>query len=228
VAKGMRERGTSVRQLARQLGVTEGALRYRFRRSQKGDGRADQPTALDGYEEVVQAVQERLGDGRLGGEGRPCQVRAIYEALVREHGYRGSYQAVVRHLRRRYGKPKVRALRRVETPPGVQAQHDWFAYSGDSVHEFRRKPSSGSGASRPPVPVHSVHPVGAKRRWRVQDSTTAGVWLFFRRMDAPFRVIVWALWTSRSRMASANVASPMTACQCSTGSWLVTRVARRP
>lgn len=33
---------------------------------------------------------------------------------------------MVRHLRRRCGTPPVRALRRVETAPGVQAQHDWF------------------------------------------------------------------------------------------------------
>ena len=33
---------------------------------------------------------------------------------------------MVRHLRCRYGVPPVRAYRRVETPPGVQAQHDWF------------------------------------------------------------------------------------------------------
>ena len=32
----------------------------------------------------------------------------------------------MRHLRRKHGKPRLRALRRVETPPGVQAQHDWF------------------------------------------------------------------------------------------------------
>jgi hypothetical protein len=35
-----------------------------------------------------------------------------------------------------------------------------------------------------------------------------------------------ALWTRRSRMASARVASPMAACQCSMGSWLVTMVER--
>ncbi len=129
VAKGMKERGTSVRQLAKQLGVTEGALRYRLAKARErtADGRAHQPTAMDGYEEAVVAIQERLNDGRLREDwGRPCQVREIYDALVREHGYRGSYQAVVRHLRRRHGRPKVRALRRVETPPGVQAQHDWF------------------------------------------------------------------------------------------------------
>lgn len=128
VAKEMKDRGASVRQLARQLGVSEGALRYRLKRAGESgvDGRAQQPTALDGYEEIVEAVQQQLGDGRLTGEGRPCQVRAIYEILVRDHRYTGSYQAVVRHLRRRHGQPWIRALRRVETPPGVQAQHDWF------------------------------------------------------------------------------------------------------
>jgi hypothetical protein len=129
VAIGMQERGTSVRQLARQFGVSEGALRYRLRRATepaRPDGRAEQGTALDGLEAVVEGLQERLEDGRLTGEGRPCQVREIYEVLVQDHGYGGSYQAVVRHLRRKHGAPRVRALRRVETPPGVQAQHDWY------------------------------------------------------------------------------------------------------
>jgi transposase len=129
VAKGMRDQGVSVRQLARQLGVTEGAVRYRLKRLAEGervDGRSAQVTALDGYEEIVEALQKRLGDGRLTGEGRPCQVRELFELLVREHAYPGSYQAVVRYLRRKHGTPKVRALRRVETPAGVQAQHDWF------------------------------------------------------------------------------------------------------
>jgi transposase len=129
VAMGMQERGTPVRQLASQLGVSEGALRYRLKRHAEPewvDGRTMQPTALDGLEAVVEEVQERLDDGRLVGEGRPCQVRELYEILARDHGYRGSYQAVVRHLRRKHGPPRLRALRRVETPPGVQAQHDWF------------------------------------------------------------------------------------------------------
>ena len=129
VAGKMRERGASLRRLAKDLGVTEGAVRYRLKRPKevgRSDGRAEQATALDGYEEVVEAIQERLGDGRLSGEGPPCQVRLIYEVLVRDHGYAGSYQAVVRHVRRKHGKPRLRAIRRVETPAGVQAQHDWF------------------------------------------------------------------------------------------------------
>ena len=136
VASRMRERGASVRRLAKDLGVTEGAVRYRLKRLGEGgrlDGRAGKTTAVDGYEEVVEAIQERLGDGRLLGEGLPCQVRLIYEALVRDHGYAGSYQSVVRHVRRKHGKPRLRAIRRVETPAGVQAQHDWFEDRGEAA-----------------------------------------------------------------------------------------------
>jgi transposase len=43
----------------------------------------------------------------------------------------GSYQAVRRYLRRTYGVPPVQAVRRVETPAGVQAQHDWFEWVGE-------------------------------------------------------------------------------------------------
>jgi hypothetical protein len=93
VSKGMKERGTSVRQLAKQLGVTEGALRYRLRVERDGgDGRANQATALDRYAAAVVAIQERLEDGRLTGEGRPCQVRQIYEALVPGSRVQGQLQ----------------------------------------------------------------------------------------------------------------------------------------
>jgi transposase len=75
---------------------------------------------------VVHVILERLGDVRLTGEGRPPQARQIYETLAGDHGFTGSCRSVSQHLERRYGRPPVRALRRIETPPGVQAQHDWF------------------------------------------------------------------------------------------------------
>lgn len=129
VAEGMIQRGVSIRHMAKQFGVREGALRYRLRRLAEGeqpDGRSRQRTATDGYEEAIHGLLERLEDERLTGEGRPAQARRIYEILVREYGFTGSYKSVVRHIRRRYGPAPVRALRRVATPPGVQAQHDWF------------------------------------------------------------------------------------------------------
>lgn len=129
VGATMVERGLAIRQLARQLGVTEGAVRYRLKRLEAGpreDGRKGKATSLDGMEDAVQAVLEGLECWRVTGEGRPAQAQVVYEILIRDHGYTGSYRALVRHLRRRYGRPPVRAYRRVETPPGVQAQHDWF------------------------------------------------------------------------------------------------------
>lgn len=129
VAAGMVQRGVSIRQLATQLGVRESALRYRLRRraeEARPDGRSLQPTSTDGFEAAIHSILERLEDGRLTGEGRPAQARQVFELLRREYDFPGSYKSVVRHLARRYGRPPVRALRRVETPPGVQAQHDWF------------------------------------------------------------------------------------------------------
>lgn len=122
----IREGRLSNRAAAAALSVTEGALRYRRRRLTTGarDGRADQATALDGFEAAVAAVLEALGP--TAGPGRPVSARLVFEALVQDHGYRGSYPAVVRYLRRQRGVPPVRAIRRVETAPGMQAQHDWL------------------------------------------------------------------------------------------------------
>ena len=72
--------------------MTEGALRYRLKKLEAGparDGRSDQPTALDGYVDVVEAIRVTLEDGRLTGESLPAQVRQIYNILVRDHGYGG-------------------------------------------------------------------------------------------------------------------------------------------
>jgi AcrR family transcriptional regulator len=64
VADGMVRKGASIRQIARQLGVTEGALRYRLRKRADGpliDGRSRRPTGVAGFEGAIQAMLERLG-----------------------------------------------------------------------------------------------------------------------------------------------------------------------
>jgi transposase len=129
VGARMHARGASIRQLARQLGVTEGALRYQFKKQAgagRPDGRASQPTAVAGFEPVIHAILERYGCWRVTRKGRPVQALAVYQDLSRDYGFTGSYKAVVRFLGRRYAEPPERAFRRVETPPGIQAQHDWF------------------------------------------------------------------------------------------------------
>jgi transposase len=54
------------------------------------------------------------------------RAQLVREVLVRDYAFRGSYQAVRRYLRRTFGSGPIQAVRRIETPAGVQAQHDWF------------------------------------------------------------------------------------------------------
>lgn len=128
VAQQMVERRVPVRQVARQLGVDESSLRYRLARSVAApDGRQERPSVLDGWEARVDAVLARFDDPRLHGEAdAPVEASVVHGVLQRDYGFTGSYQAVRRYLTRRFPRAPVQAIRRVETPPGVQAQHDWF------------------------------------------------------------------------------------------------------
>ena len=129
IAQEMVARSVSVRRVATQLGVDESTLRYRLGRPPDApDGRRARPTVLAGWEERVEAVLTRFGDARVVPEGTGhCEAQLLHAILVRECGFTGSYQAVRRYLRRRFPQA-VQAVRRVETPPGVQAQHDWFDF----------------------------------------------------------------------------------------------------
>ena len=96
VAKEMIGRRVSIRQVARQLGVTEGALRYRLRRDAAGerpDGRRHQRAAADGYEDAIEALLERLHDGRVTGGRRPAQARGVFELLTRDTATRAAIAA---------------------------------------------------------------------------------------------------------------------------------------
>lgn len=128
VAQQMVARQVPVRQVARQLGVDESSLRYRLGRSAAApDGRRERPSVLDGWDARVEAVLARFDDPRLRGvPGATVEASVVHGVLERDYGFLGSYQAVRRYLRRRFPGAPVQAIRRVETPPGVQAQHDWF------------------------------------------------------------------------------------------------------
>jgi Mu transposase, C-terminal domain len=122
----LQQRGQSASQTARILGVTEGAVRYHLRRARDGvdDGRW-KPSLIEqlGLEGVV--AHWWLGQAeRLGGE-RPPSAQQLHDFLSAEHGYNGSYKSVRKYVRVRFGVPRVRPFRRVETPPGAQTQSDW-------------------------------------------------------------------------------------------------------
>jgi hypothetical protein len=107
----------------------------------------------------------------------------------------------------------------------------------EACHPIHRIPATQSTGFLPRGPREGCHPLpakpttlGAQRRWAVScySAGTPLVKLPCRfRMDSPCKVILSALCTRRSRIASASVGSPQASCQCSTGNWLVTSVARQ-
>ena len=121
----LRGRGMSNRAIARQLGVHENAVRYRLARlaSGAGDRRADKASSVEPFSEAIAHWMGAAASSGLNG-------LALYEWLVAEHGYASSYKAVQRFVRAHYPQPRLRVRRRVETPPGAQAQADWAEYPG--------------------------------------------------------------------------------------------------
>ena len=127
----LHQRGQPATRTARLLGVTEGTVRYHRRRALEGaaDGRR-KPSQVEqaGLAEVVEhwwhAQAEALGDGR------PPSVQLLHDYLREEYGYRGSYKSVRKVVRARFGRPRLRPFRRVETPPGAQTQSDWGEFRG--------------------------------------------------------------------------------------------------
>jgi transposase len=119
----LKTRGCSQSEIARLLGVSEGAVRYHLRRSGIPDGRSRQPHLASGFDEAI-------GVWLSGQSNGPVNLAALHAYLVEEHAYPGSLRSVERYYRAQFPRPKRRARRRVETPPGAQSQVDWAVYPG--------------------------------------------------------------------------------------------------
>jgi hypothetical protein len=123
--KALASRGATNSEIARLLGVTEGAVRYQVKRFDSGqtDGRARQHFKAEAVSAVIDQWRVSQGDG-------PINLAALHTWLRCEHGYTGSLRSVQRYWRHAYPAPALRARRRVETPPGAQAQVDWAHFPG--------------------------------------------------------------------------------------------------
>lgn len=128
----LKRRGWSQSAIARTLRVSEGAVRYHLRRQAAGatDGRSRQQSLAARHHEAIEAW--------LDGEGSRINLALLHEHLVEERGYTGSLRSVQRYCRRHFPPPPQRARRRVETPPGSQAQVDWAEFRGVLVAGRKR------------------------------------------------------------------------------------------
>lgn len=143
--KILHELGKSNRAIARDFGLTEGAVRYQRRRGfppeERADGRRDKAfkaAALAAeIDRLVRQAEENLD--RDDGPVRPANLVGIWQELQASHGYAGSYQSVRRFVRRRYPAPARRPYRRVELPPGAQGQVDWKEAVRVRFHDGERE-----------------------------------------------------------------------------------------
>ena len=140
----LKERGQSNRQIARTLQVSEAAIRYHLRRQGQPDGRHNKPCKAQGVAEAIDLwLRLQGGQDPEAPPARPANVRGLHEWLRAEHGYQGSYKSVLRFVRHHYSRPTLRPFRRVETPPGAQAQVDWGTFTELDV-------------GRGPEPLHAL------------------------------------------------------------------------
>lgn len=135
--KTLAERGTSSAAIGRLLGLPESNVRYHLGRMRSGatDGRSERPRRANVVAHAI-AHWMQLHDGQA------LNLAALHDWLVSEHDYPGSLRSVQRFVADRYGSAPRRARRRVETPPGAQAQLDWAIFPGVSVGGERRELSA--------------------------------------------------------------------------------------
>jgi transposase len=124
--KELARRGSSRCGIARILGVTEGTIRYHLARQAAGavDGRTRQTHLAARWHDAILAWLAS------GGQDGPVNIAALHDHLVEQHGYAGSLRSLQRYLAAHFPKPRRRARRRIETPPGAQGQADWAHFPG--------------------------------------------------------------------------------------------------
>jgi transposase len=127
----LHQRGQPASQTARLLGVTEGAVRYHRRRAEAGacDGR-QKPARIEQLGLVDVVAHWWHAQVEVLGALRPPNVQMLWAFLRAEYGYDGSYKSVRKYVRMRFGQPRLRPFRRIETPPGAQTQSDWGEFRG--------------------------------------------------------------------------------------------------
>ena len=104
----LNERGAMGSEVARLLGVSEGAVRYHVKRMGSGavDGRSGQTQKAAAYASAIE-------HWRQSADGAGLNLAALHAWLVREHGYAGSLRSVQRYWPRVYRRVIGSNIRRL-------------------------------------------------------------------------------------------------------------------
>ena len=120
----MKEVKYSNREIARRMGISEGAVRYHVKKRDLGmtsDRRRQKPSGLDRYRPFIEHwIAPYLDD-----EKRPT-YKLLHDVLKREHEIRLSYDALRRYMSRHFPDfHKKPVWLRFQTPPGALLFVDW-------------------------------------------------------------------------------------------------------
>jgi transposase len=129
--------GASIRSIARDLGISRGAVVRALARVQaQRDGRAaplsrpgPRPSIIDPFESILKEL--------LGKYPNLTVERALQE--LRQRGFTGSYTVVRQRVRLLRPRPAPAPVPRFETGPGQQAQMDFGVYDIDFTRQGRRR-----------------------------------------------------------------------------------------
>ena len=119
----MKEVKYSNREIARRLGITEGAVRYRLNRESLDlpDMRSQKPSQLDRYRMFMSNWISSYA-----GEKRRPTFKLLFSVLKEEFQYQGSYDALRRYVSCHFPDfHKKSSWLRIQTPPGVLMFVDW-------------------------------------------------------------------------------------------------------
>jgi transposase len=132
-----RQAGASVRSIAKDLGISRGAVARALARVQaQREGRAtpgprprQRASIVDAFEPLLKELLARYPNLTV--------ERALQE--LRQRGFRGGYTVVRERVRRLRPRPTPAPVPRFETEPGQQAQMDFGVYDLDFTREGRRR-----------------------------------------------------------------------------------------
>jgi transposase len=132
-----RQGGTSMRQIARDLGLARDTVqsvlrRWEAERAGTGlavAGKTRRPSQVDPFNDTIRQLLARYPDITV--------VRILEE--LRAQGFRGGRSIVRERVLELRPQPLREPVQRFETPPGVQAQMDYSTYDLDFTGEGRRR-----------------------------------------------------------------------------------------